>query len=106
MTDSKRERANAIAYDAEAGDSCCSFLVQISVEESASNWETVSVSLVAEATKIGSQLMANVCGDEEKESRSGGDEKEVTACGIYGEEGSFYGIQDCGIWSASENVNV
>lgn len=79
MTGSKRERVNAIAYDAEAGDFCCSFLVQISVEASVSSWETVSVSLVAEVTKIESRPMANVCGGEEKESRSGDDEKEVTA---------------------------
>lgn len=100
MTGSKRERANAIAYDAEAEDFCYFSLVRISVEVSASNWETVSVSLVVEATKIESQPMANVCGGEEKESRSDDDEGEASASGIYGAEGSFGGTQDCGIWNA------
>jgi hypothetical protein len=93
VTGSKRERANAIAYDAEAGDFCCFFLARISVEVSAGNWEIVSVSLVAEVTKIESQPMANVCGGEERESRSVGDEGEVSASGIY--EESFGGTQDC-----------
>lgn len=106
MTGSKRERANAIAYDAEAGDFCYFFLARISVEASASNWETVSVSLVAEATKIEIQPMANVCGGEEKESRSVVDEEGVSASGIYGAEGSFGGTQDCEIWNASESANV
>lgn len=105
MTGSKRERANAIVYDAEPGDFCCFFLARISVEVSASNWEIVSVSLVVEVTKNESQLMANVCGGEEKESRSVGDEGGVSASGIYG-KGSFGGTQDCGIWNASESANV
>lgn len=95
-----------IAYGAEGADFCCFFLARISVEVSASNWEIVSVSLVAEETKIESQPMANVCGGEEKESRSVGDEGEVSASGIYEEEGSFGGKQDCGIWNASESANV
>lgn len=97
MTGSKRERVNAIAYDAEAGDFCYFFLARISVEVSASNWETVCVSLVAGASKTENQPMANVGGDEEKESRSVGDEGEVSASGIYGAEESFGGTQDCGI---------
>lgn len=106
VTGSKWERANAIAYDAEAEDFCYFFPDQISVEVSASNWETVYVSLVVEATKIESQPMANVCGVEEKESRSDDDEGEVSASEIYGAEGSFGGTQDCGIWNASESANV
>lgn len=105
MTGSKRERANAIVYDAEPGDFYCFFLARISVEVSASDWEIVSVSLVAEVTKNGSQPMANVCGGEEKESRSVGDEGGVSASGIYG-KGSFGGTQDCGIWNALESANV
>lgn len=105
MTGSKRERPNATVYDAEPGDFCCFFLARISVEVSARNWEIVSVSLVAEVTKNESQPMANVCGGEEKESRSVGDEGGVSASGIYG-EGSFGGTQDCGIWNASESANV
>lgn len=106
VTGSKREKANVTAYDAEAGDFYYFFLSRISVEVSASNWETVYVSLVAEATKNESQPMANVCGGEEKESKSGDDEGEVSASGIYVAEGSFGGTQDCGIWNASESANV
>lgn len=95
-----------IACDAEAGDFCYSFLVQISVVVSASNWGTVCVSLVAEATKIETRPMANVCDGVEKESRNAGDEGEVSESGIYVAEGSFCGIQDCGIWNAWESANV
>lgn len=104
--DSKRERANAIAYDAEEGDFCYFFLVRISVVVSASNWETVCVSWVAEATRTESRPMANVGGGVEKESRNVGDEGEVSASEIYGAEGSFDGTQDCVIWNAWESANV
>lgn len=105
-TDLKRQKASAIAYDVEAGDFCYFFHVRISVVVSGSNWETVCVSLVVEATKIGSRPTANVCGGVEKVSRNVDDEAEVNAFVTHGAEGRFGGKQDCGILNASESGNV
>lgn len=96
-TGSKRQRANAIAYDAEEEDSYYFSLVHVSVAASASSWESVCVSLLAAGTEIGSRPTENVYGGVEKESRSDDDEVGGRASGIDVAEANFGGRLGCGI---------
>lgn len=93
-TDSKQQRANAIVCDAGEGDFCYFSLVPVSVAASASNWESVCVSLLAAGTEIGSRLTANASGGVEKESKSD-DDGVVSASEIDVAEASFGGMVGC-----------
>jgi len=69
--------------------------VQICVVVSASNLETVCVSLLEVATETGNGPMGNLYGGVEKVSRSVDDEGEVSASEIDEEGASFDGTQEC-----------